>query len=339
MKRKSLAFMPMLIVWLFAVDVTRAQVDDAQRGDVRLGAPTLSQIAPAKMISGQQASPLFFVDQMTGWVLRKGVLYGTADGGNSWNILNSSDTRRITKVYFLDEKNGWAINDSWTTRERSNYVLRTQDGGRAWEKVYTVPTPIYTIFFLNNRVGYFTPRWEPIRRTVDSGHEWKEINSPEGLNYVFFVNEKTGWGYGTSIWRTEDGGQNWLEDKPNKDVSDLYGAKLLSEQSGWIIGNEGQVWRKVGAKGWHRVTNLPVVEKKFYGIDFVDDNEGWITIGDGTVLYTADGGASWQVIAHRPQALTAVRFTGRYEGWALDSKDNLLRTSDGGKQWKLVHLP
>jgi photosystem II stability/assembly factor-like uncharacterized protein len=63
------------------------------------------------------------------------------------------------------------------------------------------------------------------------------------------------------------------------------------------------------------------------------------SLEDGAVLYTADGGASWQVIAHRPQALSAVRFTGRYEGWALDSEDNLLRTSDGGKQCKSVHLP
>lgn len=339
MKRKSLAFMPMLIIWLFAIDVVQAQVDGEQRGDVRLGAPTLPQIAPGKMISGQQASPLFFVDQMTGWVVRKGLLYGTTDGGNSWNILNSRDARRLTKVYFLDEKNGWAIYDSWTTRKRSNYALRTQDGGRVWKKVYAAPTPIYTIFFLNNHVGYFTPRWESIQRTVDGGHGWKGINSPEGLNYVFFINEKTGWGYGTSIWRTDDGGQNWLEDTPDKDVSDLYGAKFLSEQTGWIIGSEGQVWRKAGGKGWHRIMNLPVAEKKFYGIDFVDDNEGWITIEDSAVLYTADGGDSWQVIAHRPQALTAVRFTGRYEGWALDSKDNLLRTIDGGKQWSVIHLP
>jgi photosystem II stability/assembly factor-like uncharacterized protein len=141
-KRKSLAFMPMLIIWLYAIVVAQAQVDGAQRIDVRMGVATLLQIAPDKMISGQQASPLFFVDQMTGWVLRKGVLYGAADGGNGWKIINSRDTRRLTKVYFLDEKNGWAINDSWTTRERSNYVLRTQDGGRAWTKIYTAPTPI-----------------------------------------------------------------------------------------------------------------------------------------------------------------------------------------------------
>src|SRR5262249_7581684 len=156
-------------------------------------------------------------------------------------------------------------------------------------------------FFLNNYVGYFTPRWEAIQRTVNGGHTWEEMNSPEGLNYVFFVNEKTGWGYGTSIWRTNDGGQSWIEDTPNEDISDLYGSKFLSEQKGWIIGSEGQVWRKAGEKGWRQITNLPVDEKKIYGVDFVDDNDGWIAVEDGTVLHTVDGGDSWQVIAHRPQ--------------------------------------
>lgn len=55
------------------------------------------------------------------------------------------------------------------------------------------------------------------------------------------------------------------------------------------------------------------------------------------MLHTIDGGDSWQVIAYRPQALTAVRFIGRREGWALDSRDDLLHTSDGGKQWGVVN--
>lgn len=255
MIRELLAFVSMLIIWLVVIDIT-------QRGDVYLGVPPLSKIAKGKMISRQEASPLFFVDEKTGWILHKGGLYGTTDGGGSWNILNIRDARRITKVYFLNRMDGWAIYDSWITQRRSNYVLITRDGGRSWRKVREVSTPIYTIFFLNDYVGYFTPRWEPIQRTLDRGRRWKEINGPEGLNYVFLVNEKKGYGYGASIWHTDDGGQNWVEDTPNEDISDLYGAKILSEQTGWIVGSEGQVWNKAGGKGWRRIKNLPAVGKK-----------------------------------------------------------------------------
>ncbi len=338
MRRELLAFISMLIIWPFAIYIIRVQKESEQREGIHSVPLPPLQITRGEIISKQQASPLFFVDQMTGWVLHNGLLYGTTDGGDSWNLLNSREARRLTKVYFLNKEDGWAIYDIWATRRRSNYVLSTQDGGRSWRKVREIYTPIYTIFFLNNYVGYFTPRWESIGRTIDGGQKWEEIDSPEGLNYVFFVNQKTGWGYGASIWHTDDGGQSWVEDTPNEDISDLYDAKFLSEQTGWIVGSEGQVWHKAGGKDWHRLTNLPVAEKKIYGIDFVDDNEGWITIEDGVILHTVDSGDSWQVIAHRPQALIAIRFMGRYKGWALDSKDNLLYTSDGGKQWRVISL-
>lgn len=337
MRRGLFAFVLLLIISLDATGIVQVQGNGEKTRDTRSDALPSPQISPGKMISGQEASPLFFVDQMTGWVLSRGLLYGTTDGGSSWNLLNSRDARRLTKIFFLNEKDGWAIYDGWTTRKRSNYILSTQDGGHSWKRVREIPTPVYTIFFLNSHVGYFTPRWESIERTIDGGNSWEEINSPEGLNYVFFVNEKTGWGYGFSIWHTDDGGQSWVEDTPNENISDLYSAKILSGQTGWIVGSEGQVWRKTGEKGWLRITNLPIVGKKIYGIDFVDNHEGWITAEDGAVLHTIDGGGSWQIIAYKLPALTTVRFIGRQEGWALDSRDNLLHTTDGGKQWVVVN--
>ncbi len=88
-----------------------------------------------------------------------------------------------------------------------------------------------------------------------------------------------------------------------------------------------------------------------HAVYFLDRSRGWAAGGNGALLATTDGGATWQVM-RRPaeDALHDVYFSDAKNGWLvcersiylLKAKDEprtyLLRTTDGGATWKRVNV-
>jgi len=109
-----------------------------------------------------------------------------------------SPTRGVAAGY-LEEKGG--------SRPVS---LITDDGGAHWTVSKLRQVPI-SMFFLNDKLGWMvTP--EGIWRTIDSGHEWREISkSPKLLMKVYFLDEARGFAIGAHklAYQTEDGGKTW----------------------------------------------------------------------------------------------------------------------------------
>ena len=149
---------------------------------------------------------LYFIDSKIGWALATGKLYATVDGGASWTRLGRNDFSGCEKVVFANQKAGWILCDRWTTKRRSNSILATQDGGHTWREVLEMPTPIFALNFLSENLGYVSSRWQPLQKTIDGGKSWTPLDGIEGLNYVYFLDEKKGWGYGGAVWQTNDGG-------------------------------------------------------------------------------------------------------------------------------------
>lgn len=283
----------------------------------------------------QPASELYFLDGTHGWVVLEGVLYNTTNGGRSWVKINQED---LQSVVFVDQQNGWAVRDRWATEQRSNSVLSTRDGGRSWNEVLKLPTPIYTIDFPDGQTGYASGRWYPLQRTADGGTTWVGLDGTEGLNYFFFVDEKRGWGFGDGIWHTGDAGQTWEQIVAYEDAGDLSSADFVDASTGWIIGAGRQVWRMTDGRTWQQVTNLPNVEEELHSVDFINRDEGWLTSSGGHVLHTTNGGASWQAIALLTQGGGSIKFLTDREGWMVNNQSELLRTTDGGKTWKVQRL-
>ena len=90
-------------------------------------------------------------------------------------------------------------------------------------------------------------------------------------------------------------------------------------------------------------------------VSFVDASHGWVTGGGGTILGTADGGASWafELACAQTSAaivrgyctalsadritkdLTSVSFVDSSHGWAAGRGETILHTDDGGHTWVL----
>ena len=73
-----------------------------------------------------------------------------------------------------------------------------------------------------------------------------------------------------------------------------------------------------------------------HAVDFFDAKTGWAVGEAGTIIRTADGGATWQAPTTMPAvtgALNAVSFPDAADGWAVGDDAVILHTTDGGATW------
>lgn len=328
--RHLLTFFALLLLVLYSFGCA-----SASRGrDQRIRRPSTESAADAFPVAraNHPASSLFFLNEVKGWLIVNGVLYGTDDAGTNWKIINRQALHNCTSITFASNATGWALCDFWNTPQRSNTILSTRDGGKSWQKILEVSSPIYSVDFINESVGFVSSRWLPLQRTNDGGKTWTLVDGIEGLHYLFFIDGKNGWGYGAAIWHTEDSGQTWTQMTGYEETTDLWEAEFPNPSSGWIVGKE-QVWRlNNNSHTWSQVKGLSF-KVAFLSVSFVNSIEGWITADDGSVFYTMDAGDSWQVVSKVPAPIRAVRFVNKNTGWGVTTNEDLIYSTDGGRSW------
>jgi photosystem II stability/assembly factor-like uncharacterized protein len=81
------------------------------------------QLVPLK----EEPFSLFFLNENVGWMVTEKGLWQTTEAGKSWTKMPRVPAP-VFRVYFKDEKNGWAAGARKT-------VLETHDGGRQWTRV------------------------------------------------------------------------------------------------------------------------------------------------------------------------------------------------------------
>lgn len=120
-------------------------------------------------------------------------------------------------------------------------------------------------------------------------------------------------------------------DVPLKD--NLYGAKFVDSQHGWVVGAFGSIARSAdGGKTWQ--PQVSKTTQQLYDVDFVDARQGWIVGRQGLILHTTDGGATWAPqTSGTDQHLFSVDFVDDQYGVAVGDFGTILVTSDGGGHW------
>lgn len=81
-------------------------------------------------------------------------------------------------------------------------------------------------------------------------------------------------------------------------------------------------------------------------IKFVSPDKGWAVGKYGTILYTEDGGNTWDLQASgmpdvsfdRTNDLNSIFFLNGKTGWIVGEKGNILSTENGGKNWERQEL-
>jgi len=101
-------------------------------------------------------------------------------------------------------------------------------------------------------------------------------------------------GYHGSIYRTEDGGDNWSKGSVDTERL-LYSVSMGDSQNGWAVGQSGTIVRTTdGGKTWTSQHNLKVDEgSHLFGVHAIDADTAWAVGEWGSRIQTTDGGKTW----------------------------------------------
>ena len=262
-----------------------------------------------------------FVDANNGWVSgQEGVMLHTADGGKTWQRQNTGTTVYLFSLSFVDQNHGWAVGDK-------SILLETVDAGKTWtlhkitsasekalsadEAVASQDPVLYDVQFLDAKNGWVVGEFGHISHTTDGGQTWTEQQQSLITGDIFdaldlptffgvhFINAQDGVAAGLDgrIARTHDGGGTWVFEKMKLEypiVDPLFTPVVFPDGTGWAIGAAGEVVQ-VGAPGsqWQRAKLGMEVVTWLRGMNWLNQNEGWIVGGFGLILHTKDGGKSW----------------------------------------------
>ena len=276
-------------------------------------------------------------------------------------------TYGLTDVYFTDLDHGWAT--GYDNVKNESVVLRTDNGGRLWKTARPSDGGAYSANALTATPDgklwvAGSEGWDGalIARSADHGAAWSYASVPtlEYLLGIQAVTRSRGFAVGTggAMVRTSDGGATWNE-VATAPHGDLLGLHFSSATDGWALANDGvavtgtvQHTTDSGAT-WTPQTTVPGT--LLYAVDSAgqdvwaaggDPSAGPVlggerVSGDGVLLHSGDGGATWQTQWGGGAAdlrLSDVDMLDDQVGWAVGdgsaAKDAVvLHTTDGGDTW------
>jgi photosystem II stability/assembly factor-like uncharacterized protein len=271
-----------------------------------------------------------FVSPDVGWVAsgrhgQGGMLLHTKDGGATWSVQlgdHESKEGRFFGLHFLDERNGWALQDAGAYEYK---LLRTT--GESWEDAGLMKTQWglrdYTFVSPNNGVYLEgNDNVSRIMRTSDGGRTWQEVFQCEtklevdgltrdikcALKSHHFPTASVGYAIGGAhgakrtlfVAKTENGGESWtLHSVPG-------------------VGGDTEVYHE-------------------HEVHFIDENTGFVTTSGNRLYRTSDGGRTWTGVVAKPGPV--IRFADSAVGWSFSSNKTLNYTTDGGRRWNSRELP
>ena len=250
-------------------------------------------------------------------------------------------------VFFVDEHQGWVVGSkTFGVSHWGQVVLHTTDGGQTWEIQYEHAPDPESLFSVHRADSvWFT----------DAQHGWVG-----GSSERFY---QDGWQQYGALMYTTDGGQTWQDGAASlyrnagegyDREREFFAVEFADGQSGWALANRyvadprapatvalahtadgGATWQWVdtGVEGMLSIGFAPVQGD----VDFPDAQHGWAVGGQGQIVSTTDGGATWtqQMLTCEwpecPKRLFAVDMIDNQTGWI--GGEGLYYTTDGGATW------
>lgn len=168
---------------------------------------------------------------------------------------------------------------------------------------------------------------------VEAGDKADYVNRDD-LFSIFFVNDALGWSCGRwgTILHTTDGGKTWQEQKSGSQNT-LSGIYFVDPENGWAVGNSGTILHtKDAGKTWEKqVSPVPYFHM---AVCFTTPETGWIASEKTHLLHTQNGGKTWEVrFSDEDYILKSVSFSDPMHGCAAGEFGHLYRTADGGISW------
>ena len=242
-----------------------------------------------------------FINLDTGWVASSHYIYRTTDGGSSWKqqLYLPQPNEVIFDVEFVKGLPGEPV-FGFACGGLAGFWKST-NGGETWSGGSACTNGNFLgCSFVDKNNGWLvgvpsTVNTITIMRTTDGGGTFVEQTNPIIEPYmrdVCFVTDQRGLAVGNNgkTLYTSDGGANW-EERPNG--SKVWQEVFLSETGkAWTVGFYGSI---AHSDDWGYTWQMQRsgVYETLNGIDFINDNEGWIVGNNGTILHTTNGGVTF----------------------------------------------
>ncbi|MBD3638220.1 MAG: gliding motility-associated C-terminal domain-containing protein [Crocinitomicaceae bacterium] len=168
-------------------------------------------------------------------------------------------------------------------------------------------------------------------------YTWSQQTTPttNQLNCIQFLNNFEGYsvGWGGTILKTLNGGTDWVAvNSPTTEI--IVGLHFVDINTGYICDTGGTVFKTTdGSLSWDMV-----YDNSLKPCDNIHYNNGRLFIlRDNDVLYTDDGGVSWDSTIVGGFSPESMDFVSNSVGFCVGGLGSISKTLDGGITW--VTLP
>lgn len=207
------------------------------------------------------------------------------------------------------------------------------------------------IYFLNESKGWIVGTDGMLLSTVDGGLTWKQTRrfTTDAFVQVHFESELIGWllcerniyarGANASSYlrKTTDGGRTW-EKIEFQDGGRQRITKLLFNGNGNAVAfGEGGVFYKLQEDNVSWKKTETAIHYLLLDADYSNDLIGAIVGAGGTILFTSDGGLTWEkatLLGDTETRFNAIRFFKRDAAWAVGSRGRIFRSNGNGRLWR-----
>ena len=250
----------------------------------------------------QRPDTVFFVDEMTGWVVGGGgLILRTDNGGNGWGRQGSGTSSSLTGVHALDKNHAWIST-------RGGEILRTTDGGADWDREGTgLEGGLFDIHFFDHNHGWASGSAGLIIRTQNGGRDWyKQRSGTDGvMTAIDFADIDVGWSVGNHIRFTNNGGGTWR--RQVEVGKSLEGVAVVDREFVWAVGDEGTMMlTRDGGATWTNEGNPRDWERRgVTSVSAPDRGHMWAAATGGFIIRRIDTGAAPPPATELPRLPTA----------------------------------
>jgi photosystem II stability/assembly factor-like uncharacterized protein len=178
-------------------------------------------------------------------------------------------------------------------------LFRSTNSGTTWASYTNSADNLNSVTSFSNDV-WIAGSAGSIYKTTKSISPLTSINVGETfrINSIHFVSANVGYlcGDGGKIYKSINGGSNWISSASGIGTEDLNGINFFDDQKGIVVGDNGKIYvTNDGGLTWTMQTSgvtRNLLKAKYY-------SEGIIVVGEYGIILTREGTSAWQTIVTR----------------------------------------
>ena len=265
---------------------------------------------------------------------QRGDIIVSSDAAATWKQSRVPVSSDLTAVFFVDDKNGWAVG-------HDGVVLHTSDAGDTWQVQLTGRTANDLLPAAMERKLAADPASADGKRLLEEAKRYQAQGADKPFLDVWFSDPLNGYVVGAYnlIFRTFDGGktwESWFDRTENPKLFNLYAIRPAAGAL-YIVGEAGLVLKLDAAHRQFKAVPTPY-DGSFFGVAGAGD--AVIVFGlRGSVYTSADDGATWiHVDAGLPAAIVAATRGDGQTVLLADAGGRIAATADGGRSFRRVAI-